>query len=103
MKKSRVLQRGREREHGKERTVGETEIEKKEKSKTSRSVINSIHGATEGNLCCISIDSKNLGSYMYIYIARECETRVELVSNSVTRAKFDYVSSLTLHTACVMR
>lgn len=36
-----------------------------------------------------------------MYIARECETRADLVSNSVTRAEFDYDGSLTLYDARV--
>lgn len=62
---------------GKSRTEGETEIEKKKRA-TGKNVTNSIHGAAEGNLCCISIDSKNLGSYIYIYISYE---GVKLVRN----------------------
>ena len=37
----------------------------------------------------------------YMYIAWGCESRADLVSNSVTRVEFDYVGSLTLHNARV--
>jgi len=106
-KKSRVFRRARmrmwEREGKEERKREGWKRERKEQP--SRNVTNSIHEAAASNLRresnCISIDSKKIWAVVRIYIARGCETHADLLSNSVTRAEFDYVGSLTLHHARV--
>lgn len=74
------------------------------KEQPSRNVTNSIHEAAGSNLelrkqlASPSIPKK-IWAVICMYIARGCETRADLISNSVTRAEFDYVGSLTLHNA----